>query len=227
MYQINYFSHNWLIKKSLNDAIVRNIPVLSGTVLDLGCGERPFEIDLVNSGKEYIGVDWSNTLHGMKADIIANLNEPLPFKSKSIDSIICLEVLEHLKKPQDFISESHRILKENGHLILSVPFQWWIHEAPWDYFRYTRFGLEHLFSEADFDCISVTPTTGFWTMWILKLNYQTARLMRGNLAYRLLSRVFLIPFWFSNQIVFSLMDKFWDEENETAGYVVVAKKRTG
>lgn len=224
MYPESRISHNWLIKKALNDKLRLRLPELSGRVLDLGCGLRPFEQDILLYAGEYIGVDWSNTLHGLQADVVADLNRSLPIADEVADHVLSFEVMEHLSEPRVMLSEAWRILRRGGQLTLSVPFQWWVHEAPWDYYRYTRHGLEYLLQKAGFVDIMVTPTTGFWSMWLLKLNYQTVRLVKGPRAVRMLARAVLIPFWWTNQHLARAIDRFWPEERETAGYFVTATK---
>jgi len=179
VYPESRLSHNWLIKKVVNDKLKARLPKLSGRVVDLGCGTRPFEQDILRFVDEYIGVDWANTLHGLQADIVADLNRPLPIGSEVADHVVSFEVLEHLAEPLVMLSETFRILRRGGQLTLSVPFQWWVHEAPWDYYRYTRYGLAYMLDRAGFAGLQVEETTGFWETWLLKLNYQTLRLIRG------------------------------------------------
>lgn len=224
MYIEDKITHNWLIKKAVNIKIKAQLPYISGVVLDFGCGERPFETDILMYADRYIGVDWSSTIHQLKADIVADLNKPLPIESESADHIVSFEVLEHLAEPQMMLSEAFRILRPNGGLTLSVPFQWWVHEEPWDFQRFTRYGLEYQLKKAGFGNIVIQPTTGFWSMWILKLNYQLARLIRGPRIVRVLIRLSLIPFWWLWQTLALLMDGIWKEERETAGYFVTAQK---
>lgn len=224
MYPENKLHHNWLIKKAVNDKLRARLPDLSGLVIDLGCGIRPFEQDILQYATEYIGVDWANTLHGLHADIIADLNKPLPLKSGSADHIITLEVMEHLYEPRIMLSEAFRVLRSGGELTLSVPFQWWVHESPWDFYRYTNFGLKYLLEKTGFADVTVIPTTGFWSMWFLKLNYQTTRFIRGPRLIRILTRASLIPFWWTLQKISPIIDRVWPEQRETAGYFVTAKK---
>lgn len=224
MYPERIFSHNWLIKKALNDKLRARLPELFGCVVDLGCGVRPFEQDILQYADEYIGVDWSSTLHGLQADVVADLNRPLPITGEVADHVVSFEVMEHLAEPQVMLSEAFRILRPGGQVTLSVPFQWWVHEAPWDYYRYTRHGREYLLQKVGFADIMVTPTTGFWSMWFLKLNYQTARLAKGPGPVKMLARTSLIPFWWTNQDLARAIDRFWPEERETAGYFVTANK---
>lgn len=224
MYPESRLSHNWLIKKAVNDKLRPRLPELSGRVVDLGCGVRPFEQDILQYADEYVGVDWGNTLHGLRADIVADLNLPLPIANEVASHVVSFEVLEHLAEPQVMLAEAFRILRRGGEVTLSVPFQWWVHEAPWDYYRYTCHGLEYLLRKAGFTNIEVTPTTGFWSMWLLKLNYQTDRLARGPRLVRMLVRALLLPFWWTNQHLAQAIDWFWPGENETAGYFVTASK---
>jgi SAM-dependent methyltransferase len=217
-------SHNWLIKKLVNDKVSDHLGLLHGLTVDLGCGTRPYEQDILPHADRYVGVDWCNTLHGLHADVVADIGKPLPFKDGSVDSVVAFEVLEHVMEPALVLAEAQRILKPGGVLMLSVPFQWWVHEAPWDFYRYTRHGLEYLLSKAGYRDIAVEPTSGFWSMWILKLNYQTVRLIRGPRAARLLMRGALVPLWWLGQVLAPLMDSAWPDERETAGYFVTARK---
>lgn len=225
MYPESRFAHNWLIKKALNDNVRSRVGRLSGLVLDLGCGTRPFEPDIMQRATRYVGIDWSNTLHGNHADIVADLNKPLPVKDESVDHVVSFEVMEHLAEPAVMLGEAFRVLRKGGELTISVPFQWWVHESPWDYYRYTCHGLQYLLEKAGFTDVVVTPTTGFWSMWVLKLNYQTTRLIQGPKVLQFLVRSVLIPFWWINQHLAWLMDCRWPDPRETAGYFVVARKR--
>ncbi len=224
MHPENRFAHNWLIKKLVNDKVREHLPELRGTVVDLGCGTRPYEADILAHAARYVGVDWNKTLHGLQADVAADVSRPLPLRAGAADGVVAFEVLEHLPEPAMMLAEAHRVLAPGGVLLLSVPFQWWVHEEPWDFYRFTRFGLAHLLGKAGFERVVIQPTSGFWSMWVLKLNYQTARLIRGPRPLRALVRLLLIPFWWLGQVLAPLLDKVWPEERETAGYFVVARK---
>lgn len=217
-------THNWLAKKLVNDKVRAHLGVLRGTVVDLGCGTRPYEIDILGTADYYIGIDWGNTMHGTHADVIANVARPLPIRDHAADCVVTFDVLEHVAEPGSMLGESWRILQPGGILMISVPFQWWVHEAPWDFYRYTRHGLEYLLRKAGFADIQVHATTGFWVMWVLKLNYQLVKLIRGPRPMRMLVRALLIPVWWLGQSVALRMDAVWREEGETAGYFVIARK---
>ena len=150
MHKVDYLANNWLAIKTNNETVEKNFKNFKGTVYDLGCGERPYEKDILKVADKYIGVDWGDTLHNLKADIVSDLNKPLPIDSEVAETVTSFQVIEHLCEPQIMLNEAYRILKRSGNIILTVPFQWWIHEAPYDYFRYTIYGLRYMFEKSGF-----------------------------------------------------------------------------
>ena len=217
--------HNWLVYEQ-NLAMLHQLRRhFKGHVYDLGCGEMPYREWVLNYADSYTGIDWSGTLHELKADIVADLNEPLPIDSEVADTILTFSVMEHLRKPQQFLEESYRILKRKGSIILQVPFMWWVHEAPHDYFRYTPYGLQYLLEESGYTDIQILPQGGFFTMMVLKTNYFSLRLLRGPRPLRWLLRAFFCVFWFTGQKMAPYLDKL-DRQwaLETGGYIVTAKK---
>ena len=216
--------HNWLVYKITHEFLSKLAGEFRGNLYDLGCGEMPYREWLLKHADHYTGVDWGGTLHQLKADIVADLNESLPFESEVADTVVSFSVMEHLREPQIFLNEAYRILKRGGGMVLQVPFMWSVHEAPYDYYRYTQYGLHYMFEKAGFPDITVYPQTGFWVMWTLKFNYQTARLIRGPWPLRKLIALFMRGVWAIDQRIAPLLDKYWKSEGETAGYFVVAKK---
>lgn len=217
---------NWLIYNTGDKFLEKYSKYYKARLVDLGCGEAPFKRYFLQYVDEYIGVDWTKTLHNSKVDVISNLNYKIELEDNFADTIISLSVMEHLCEPQVFLNESYRILNKGGYMILQVPWQWWVHEAPHDYFRYTPYGLKYMFDKAGFVDIKIEAQTGFFTMWLLKINYFTSRFVRGPKPLRLLITVLLAPFWTVNQLLAPILDKLdrsWEAESQ--GYYVVAKKK--
>lgn len=225
MHKVSYFDMNWLAHKMNKEEFQRDLGKVKGVVYDFGCGKRPYEAEILSVADRYIGIDWSNTLHGLNADIAADLNHPLPIAENSADTVVSFQVMEHLCEPQVMLNEAHRILRPDGYIILTVPFQWHVHEAPYDFYRYTRYGLEYMFAKAGFVDIIVRESSGFWVMWFLKLNYQTTNLIRGPQSLKWLIRTILIPFWCCDQVLAQALDRIWPAPQETSGYVVTARKK--
>lgn len=221
----NRMLHNWLAYENGDRYLLKGSNLYRGELYDLGAGESPYKDFFLQYAERYVAVDWTGSYHDTKADIAADLNKPLPIESEVADTVISLSVLEHLCEPQMMLNEAFRILKPGGAMVLQVPWQWWIHEAPYDYFRYTPYGLKYLFEKSGFVDVVVEPQSGFFTMWILKFNYFTLRFVRGPKPIRWCIKGLLIPVWFTGQVLAPLLDKFdrkW--ELETSGYFVKARK---
>ncbi len=93
-----------------------------------------------------IGLDYYQTAthwYGTQPDVYGDA-QTLPFADNSMDTVLLLDVLEHLPHPKDCISEIVRVLKPTGILVLQVPFIYPIHDAPLDFQRWTQYGLEQL-----------------------------------------------------------------------------------
>lgn len=113
-----------------------------GHLADLGCGNVPLYHAYKNYISEVTCVDWANSLHENKyLDVVCDLNKSLPFEENHFDTIIISDVLEHIAQPEIIWAEMSRILKPGGAVLVSVPFFYRIHEAPYDYYRYTEFAL--------------------------------------------------------------------------------------
>ena len=133
----------------------------SGKLLDLGCGKVPLYISYKNYVDEIITVDWGNTSHkNDHIDYECDLTKDIPFPDNQFDTIILSDVLEHIPNPQHLFGEISRILKNGGKLIMNVPFYYWLHEKPYDYYRYTEFALRRFHQEADLEIIELTAIGG-------------------------------------------------------------------
>ena len=113
-----------------------------GKLLDLGCGKVPLYAAYREFVTENICVDWGNTIHKNEyLDYELDLIKNLPFRDNEFDTIILSDVLEHIPVPEQLWKEMARILSRNGKIIMNVPFYYWLHEQPHDYYRYTEFAL--------------------------------------------------------------------------------------
>lgn len=122
---------------------------ITGKTLDVGCGTKPYEKLFISS--EYVGLEIETTMNKelKKADFFYDGNT-FPFADSEFDSIVCNQVLEHVFNPDDFLGEVNRVLKPGGKLLLTVPFVWDEHEQPYDYARYSSFGLKSLIEKNGF-----------------------------------------------------------------------------
>jgi SAM-dependent methyltransferase len=138
-------------------------------VLDAGAGECAYKgffshckykaIDLAvgESGWNYSNLDYVGPLHQM------------PIADGVFDVVLCTQVLEHLEWPRESVKEMYRVLKPQGKLFITVPMAHGEHQVPYDFFRYTSYGLKSLCSHAGFGQIDVRPLGGFWVRWAYEL----------------------------------------------------------
>jgi SAM-dependent methyltransferase len=196
-----------------------------GHLVDLGCGEAPYKDYFLQFSDKYTGVDWTKTQHNSKADVVSDLNKKIDLDDSVVDTVVSISVMEHLCEPQKFLRECHRILKKDGVILLQVPWQWWIHEAPHDFFRYTPYGLRYMLEKAGFTDINVEPSSGFFTTLIIKLNYFSLRFIRGPWILKKLINGALRLFWYVGQKLAPYLDRLdKDWQAEAQGYYVVASK---
>ncbi len=143
----------YIARKGLLINIMRLGKNITGKTLDVGCGTKPYK-KYFNSA-EYIGLEIETTIHQgyNKADVFYKGGK-FPFQDEEFDSIVTNQVLEHVFEPDLFLSEINRVLKKNGNLLLTVPFVWDEHEQPYDYARYSSFGLKYLLENKGFKIIS-------------------------------------------------------------------------
>ena len=115
---------------------------LAGTVLDIGCADgKPCRH--LPTESTYIGLDYLPTAsewYDTQPDLYGDAQQ-LPLADASVDHVLLLDVLEHLRAPDEGLGEIHRVLVRGGTLTMQVPFIYPIHDAPRDYRRWTRHGL--------------------------------------------------------------------------------------
>lgn len=132
-----------------------------GRLLDLGCGNVPLFEVYRNFVKENICVDWAHTLHKNKyIDHECDLSRKLPLADASFDTIILSDVLEHIPEPANLWQEMFRLLKPQGKVLMNVPFYYWLHETPHDYYRYTEHALRRFAKMTGFDVLLIATIGG-------------------------------------------------------------------
>lgn len=142
----------YFARKGLVSAISELAHGIHGDLLDIGCGTEPYR-RLFNV-QSYTGLDIDSPLsreRGIADQLYDGKN--FPYADCTYDSAICNQVLEHVFDPKGFLSEIYRVLKPGGQLLLSVPFVWDEHEQPYDYGRYSSFGLAFLLQQCGFSVI--------------------------------------------------------------------------
>lgn len=130
-----------------NQQFAATIPV-GAVVLDAGAGDAPYKGLLAHT--TYEAGDFQKVNKPYAATTYVCDLDRIPVPDQRYDAIFFNQVMEHLPDPAVVLRELFRVLKPGGRLIYSAPLFYEEHEVPYDYFRYTQFGVQHLFAQAGF-----------------------------------------------------------------------------
>lgn len=159
----------------------RAASLFSGRLLDIGCGAKAKAALVGEYVSEYVGLDHPGTLHDAARVDLMGVADAIPVRDGAFDSVLCTAVLEHLEEPGRALREACRVLRPGGTAIYTAPLFWHVHEEPRDFFRYTAFGLRHLFESAGFEVLELRPLGGFWVTFGAAFGYYVQRFRRGPL----------------------------------------------
>lgn len=192
----------------------------SEKTLDIGSGHGPYGQYFPNR----VSIDRES---GPGVDLVADAHDLSLFPDETFECILATEVLEHLHSPHQAVVEMHRVLKEGGKVVLTTRFIFPLHNIPGDYFRFTRYGLAHLFSGFSKVTIEEEATT-IQTFAVLfeRLGFQT-----DTLHSRILSGAWLVLAKVVYCCSFLITVEYGEVERKnntshllTSGYYVVAIK---
>jgi SAM-dependent methyltransferase len=232
------------------ELLERVAPQARGRLLDVGCGEKPYEQIFLPYVTEYIGIEHeasfvstSASRSDRKPDLLYD-GRRLPFEDRSFDTILNVQVLEHTPDPRGLVAEMSRVMRDDGLLILSAPFQFRLHEEPHDYFRYSPHGLRALCDEVGLEIVEVHNQGSLWSVLAHKLNsYLAFRIARaggvaqtmGKLPHEaptvLRPRIWTLPFvapaMFGLSGAARVLDRVLTDPEEALGFLVVARRKSG
>jgi SAM-dependent methyltransferase len=158
--------------------------------LDIGAQNGPYSVHFPRR----IALD---IRPGMGVQILGDV-QALGIGDATFEVVLCTEVLEHLPEPQRAIDEIFRVLVPGGQLLLTTRFLFPIHDAPHDYFRFTKYGLRHLLRQFEIlELEEETDAVGTLAVLLQRLGMQAETLHRQPFrAIWLLSAQMVRPFSF-------------------------------
>ncbi len=155
---------NSSIKNSLKEYNIKN-----PNVLDLGSFHKPYA-ELFKSDS-YFGVDIQN---GPGVDLVADLNSILD-TNKKFDLVVCFDTIEHVLSTHSLISTIELNLNTNGYVFISSPFLYTIHDAPYDFYRFTEYFYKH-FPNQNLKLMKLGKSTTYPASLIVHTSYFLYRL---------------------------------------------------
>jgi len=132
--RIKYYFGASYQRKALDALLEQHKHYYKGIVLDIGGRDRGKFQKPKDKVEKWIFADIES---GHNPDIVLDVAKMDGIESKSIDVINAIELFEHVENPEKSLAECHRVLKEGGMIILSVPFLFPVHGDPYDFQRWT------------------------------------------------------------------------------------------
>jgi SAM-dependent methyltransferase len=208
-------------------------------ILDAGAGLKPYErffqhcdydsCDFANCDKFYGNIDDGrrDNIAGRHTYICPLDHIPVP--DNTYDFVLCTEVLEHVPSPSAVLREMFRVLKKSGTLFVTVPQGYGIHGEPYNFFYFTRFGLDLVLKKAGFEVIQIQERGGYFYYLYDRLANAIPRIVLGykkhmSLMMFALSPVHIILAYILGPalLVLEPLDR---EKRFTMGYVSTALKK--
>jgi len=159
----------FFVRREIYYFLKNNSNFLSGSMLDFGCGSKPYK-NLFKNCQNYLSIDVLSDKENVKPDIFYN-GTKLPFADNIFDSILCTEVFEHVEKLDDIINELYRVLKPGGRMIVTTPFMCMEHEMPYDFRRLSFNGLSNLMKKNNFKILASQKLLNNFHVFFQILNF--------------------------------------------------------
>jgi SAM-dependent methyltransferase len=233
-------------KTLLEESMREGAKYAKGDLVDVGCGDKPYEALFRPRVASYVGVEYDETYgtsyykKNPKADVTYR-GDRLPFDDASFDTVLSNQVGEHVRHPEAFFAELVRVLRPGGNLIFTVPFSYRIHSDPHDFHRFTKYALTQYARDAGLDVGRIEPRGGFWSVIGQKLTCHMAlHLARlkgdiqaiGQFGYeapatqkpRYWTLPVLAPAIVGVAAVTKALDRIDRDESDTIGYMLIASK---
>jgi len=190
-------------------------------VLDAGAGEGRHVRYFPDA--RYCGVDLAvgdATWNYRCLDAIADLSA-LPFRDGTFAACINIVTLEHVREPHRVLRELARTLRSGGRLLLVVPHEWEVHQAPHDYFRYTRHGVAYLLEQSGFSRVEIHPAGGYFRLLSRRILNGLQFFTGGARWLGFLPAALLLGL---PALLLPFLDFLDRERNFTLGYICTAEK---
>jgi len=217
-----HYIHYYFLIRDIKEAISK---YAHGNFLDLGCGNKPYETLYKPKTVSQIGCDVIQSDRN-RVDVLCPVTD-LKFENEQFDTILCTQVLEHVFEHDRMMSEIFRVLKPGGHIILTVPFVWELHEEPYDFFRYTKHALNEIFEKSGFEVVYIKPNGGKWAcIFQMFINTVHSTFKYKTFRSKLIKIVFieLRLTWLLSKIAIWI-DQRYPDNWWTLNYITVAKKK--
>jgi len=201
-------------------------------VLDAGAGCGPYKSLFQHTQYESADFEQVDKVY-TPSTYVCDLQN-IPVENCRFDFIIFNQVMEHLPEPKLVLAELFRVLKPGGNMIYSGPFFYEEHEQPYDFYRFTQFGLRHLFSTTGFEVLRLDWLEGYFGTVGYQLSCMShylplkpSDLSKGIIGYFLIPIMILLKTGFAGcAILFHKMETRlkYKRQGYPKNYVAIVRK---
>jgi len=243
-YRHTLFNPFWLDARHLRRSIAGLAPEAHGLLLDVGVGERPYGALFAPHVRRYVGLEYpaacENLSPGISGEHLGHLRgavdvwgdaHGLPFRPGSFDTVLCLELLEHVPDPDRCVAQIARVLRPGGRLLATVPFIAPLHAMPYDFSRLTAPGIRALLARHGLELVSLAPrgntasaTGALLAQYLLRCAGRGAEARDGSVALSRWRAPFVLPLIGLVQLLFLGLERCTRDAAACLGYTVIARR---
>jgi SAM-dependent methyltransferase len=227
--KISYFSPTKISRHHILRAMQYAAPKYArGQLIDVGCGCKPYEPIFRPHVEAYFGIDYPPTAavnysEATTADLLVDCTDT-KLAADSYDTVLSTQVIEHIFDTRKYVAECHRLLKKGGMGIFTIPFVWQCHAEPFDYFRFTRYGIEKLFQEQGFKILELVPLEGAYAA-IAQTTIVSVYLMPAKcLVMKLIQKLLRFTYIPIRNFMALHLDKYFYNDKLCLTYLLIVTK---
>jgi SAM-dependent methyltransferase len=244
VYRHSIFNPFWLDSRHLRRSIENLAPEARGLLLDIGGGERPYGALFAPHVDRYVGLEYppacENISPGISGEHVSHLRgivdvwgdaHDLPFREHSVDTVLCLEMLEHVPDFDRCVAQIAKVLRPGGLLLATVPFIAPLHAMPYDYARMTAPGIAVLLERHGLELVSLVPrgntasaTGALLAQFLLRGPGRGAEARDGSVALSRWRAPLVLPLVGLVQLLFLGLERCTRDTAACLGYAVIARR---
>jgi SAM-dependent methyltransferase len=220
-----FINPTYFIRKWIYTWIKNNSKFLKWSILDFGCGQKPYKE--LFTYQEYIWVDIEKSWHSHVSENIDIYYDwkKIPFEDNSFDATLASEVFEHVFDIDAVVKELHRVLKKEWTILITIPFILWEHEVPYDFWRYTSFGMKNVLERNWFIVEKIDKKWTYIETIFQLINcyfFDLILFFKNNIIKWILSIIFIFPTNLIGTILSAILP---NRKNTYLNLIILAKKQ--